>query len=111
MNNIPLQAIPAQNILTTLNSGQLVELKLYTRRYGMFIDVYVNAELEIGAVVCQNLNRIIRSDYLNKAVNFAGDFIFKDTQGSSDPVYQGLGTRFVLLYFTEDELASFGLSG
>lgn len=111
MNNIPLQAIPSQNILTTLDSGMLVELKLYTRRYGMFLDVYVNTKLEIGAVICQNLNRIIRSEYLNKAVDFEGDFIFKDTQGTLDPVYTGLGTRFLLLYLTEEELAAFGVTG
>jgi len=111
VNEIPLQAIPSQNVLTTLNNGQLVELKLYTRRYGMFLDVYVNAKLEIGAVICQNLNRIIRSAYLNRAVDFAGDFIFKDTQGVSDPVYTGLGTRYLLLYLTEEELAAFGVTG
>lgn len=111
MNLVPLQAIPSQNIITTLAGGQLVELKIYTRRYGMFMDVYVNGVLEIGAVICQNLNRIIRSAYLNKAVDFAGDFIFKDTQGSNDPVYTGLGTRFLLLYITEDELAAMGLAG
>lgn len=104
MNMIPLQSIPSQNILTTLGGGQLVMLKLYTRRYGMFMDVYVNDVLEIGAVVCQNLNRIIRSRYLNRAVDFSGDFIFKDLQGNSDPVYTGLGDRYQLLYATDAEL-------
>lgn len=104
MNIVPLQAIPAQHILTTLDGGQLVQLKLYTRRYGMFMDVYVNGVLEIGAVICQNLNRIIRSQYLNKSVDFAGDFLFFDMQGNSDPVYTGLGTRFQLYYVTDAEV-------
>lgn len=104
MNLVPLQSIPSQNILTTLDGGQLVMLKLYTRRYGMFMDIYVNDVLEIGAVICQNLNRIIRSKYLNRAVDFSGDFLFKDLQGNSDPVYTGLGTRYQLFYVTDAEL-------
>jgi hypothetical protein len=119
MNLIPLQAVPAQNVLTTLDNGQAVELRLYTRRYGnaiypgvygptLYMDIYINNVLEIGAVICQNLNRIIRSTYLNEAVGFAGDFIFNDTQGTNDPAYQGLGTRYQLLYFTEADLTSLG---
>jgi hypothetical protein len=110
MNLVPMQAVPAQNILTVLDDGQLVQLRVYTRRYGMFMDVYVNGVLEIGAVICENLNRIIRSVYLNKTANFAGDFVFFDTQGSDDPVYTGLGTRYQLLYLSADDLASIGLS-
>lgn len=108
-NLIPTQAVPAQNILTTLDDGQLILLKVYTRRYGMFIDVSVNGVLEIGAVICENLNRIIRNKYLNDAVGFSGDFVFYDTQGNTDPVYTGLGTRYQLLYLTEADLASIGL--
>jgi len=110
-NLIPMQPIPAQNILTTLDDGQLVLLKIYTRRYGMFIDISVNGVLEIGAVICENLNRIIRNQYLNDAVSFGGDFVFNDTQGTSDPVYTGLGTRYQLIYLTAAELAAIGLDG
>lgn len=110
-NLVPMQPIPAQNILTTLDDGQLVLIEIYTRRYGMFINIWVNGELEIGAVICQNLNRIIRNQYLNDAVSFAGDFVFNDTQGNTDPVYTGLGTRYQLFYLTADELAGLGLDG
>ena len=110
-NLIPMQSIPAQNILTTLDDGQLVLLEIYTRRYGMFINISVNGVLEIGAVICENLNRIIRNQYLNDAAGFAGDFVFYDTQGNSDPVYTGLGTRYQLFYLTASELASIGLVG
>jgi hypothetical protein len=110
-NLIPMQAIPAQNILTTLDDGQSVMLKVYTRRYGMFIDITINGVLEIGAVICENLNRIIRNQYLNDAVGFAGDFVFYDTQGNTSPVYTGLGTRYQLIYLTAAELAALGLAG
>lgn len=113
MNIVPLQAVPAQNILTVLGgNGQTVMLKIYTRRYGpLYMDIYINGVFEIGAVICENLRRIIRNQYLNDAVGFAGDFVFQDLQGSTDPVYTGLGTRYQLLYLSEDDLASLGLTG
>ena len=56
--------------------------------------------LIIGGVICENLNRIVRSLYLG----FAGDLAFIDNQGSTDPVYTGLGTRYSLAYIEADEL-------
>lgn len=107
MQSIPLQAVPSQSIKTTLDS-QIVELDIYQLRYGMYINVTVNSVLEIGAVVCQNLNRIIRSAYLNMDAGFAGDFVFQDTQGSTDPDFTGLGTRYQLLYLSQADLTALG---
>lgn len=107
---VPLQPVPSQRIKTTI-SGQIVSLDVYQRRYGLFINVYVNEVLEVGAVICQNLNRIIRDQYLNENVGFSGDFVFCDTQGSSDPVFSGLGLRFQLAWLSPDDLAAMGLSG
>ncbi len=70
------------------------------------MDVLVNDVLIIGGVICQNLNRIVRSLYLG----FIGDFAFVDTQGDLDPYYAGLGTRYYLMYFTASELSLLPLS-
>lgn len=110
MNLVPLLAVPSQKLKTVLDS-QIVELAIYQLRYGMFMNVTVNSVLEIGAVICQNRNRIIRNSYLNKNVGFAGDFIFNDLQGNTDPYYTGLGTRYQLLYLSDEDLATLGLSG
>lgn len=109
MQIVPLQAVPSQKILTTL-ADQVVEIDVYQRRYGMFMNFYVNGVLEIGGVICQNRNRIIRSAYLNVQSGFSGDFVFNDTQGTSDPVYTGLGTRFQLLYLSAADLAAQGFA-
>lgn len=106
---VPLQPVPSQKIITTLAS-QTVNLNVYQRRYGLFIDVYVANVLEIGGVICQNLNRIIRDRYLNAEANFAGDFAFFDTQGSDDPVFTGLGARFQLAWLSPDDLEALGFS-
>jgi hypothetical protein len=51
-------------------------------------------------VICLNLVRIVRSLYLG----FSGDLCFLDTQGSTDPVYTGLGTRYQFLYLEKQDL-------
>ena len=96
---VPLQAVANQNLQITLN-GQLVSLNVYQTNYELAMDVYVGATLIIGGVVCQNLNRIIRSLYLG----FQGDFSFYDQQGTSDPVFTGLGSRYLLFYLFPSDL-------
>lgn len=109
MQLVPLLAVPAQNITTTLDN-QVVNLSIYQLRYGMYMNVTVSGVLEIAAVVCQNLNRIIRSSYLNADAGFAGDFAFNDLQGVNNPYYTGLGTRYQLIYLSAADLAAMGLA-
>jgi hypothetical protein len=97
---IPLQPVPSQTVnalinnqATTLNVRQLND-------QGLFMDVLLNDAPIIQGVICQNLNVIIRNAYFG----YVGDFAFVDTQGTSDPVYTGLGSRYVLGYFTPAEL-------
>jgi hypothetical protein len=98
---VPLQAIPNQTVTTTLNS-QVTQLNVYQTYNGLFIDIYLENTLIVGGVICENQNRIIRSAYLG----YSGDFAFLDVQGSNDPDYTGLGTRYFLAYLTETELAA-----
>lgn len=91
--NIPLDVVPSQTLTVPLG-GQAVRLNVYTRTFGLYVDVYVNNTLIIGGVKALNLVKIVRSKYLG----FIGDVFFFDTQGTDDPVYTGLGDRFVLLY-------------
>src|SRR5690242_826481 len=102
MQKIPLNAVPNQTLSTTLGDQQ-VGLAIRQTRYGLFMDVYLSGALLIGGVICENLNRIVRSAYLG----FAGDFVWYDTEGASDPYFTGIGTdgRFQLLYLTADEIA------
>ena len=45
-------------------------------------------------MLCLNLVGLVRSAYLG----FIGQLAFFDTQGTSDPDYSGLGTRYQLVY-------------
>lgn len=69
----------------------------------LFMDLMSNGQEIIGDVICQNLNRIVRNDYLG----FIGDFVFLDNYGQDvDPFFAGLGTRFSLVYLSEADIES-----
>jgi hypothetical protein len=67
----------------------------------LYADLYVNNAPVVNGVVCQNLNRVVRDDYLG----FIGDLMFQDTQGTSDPLSPGLGTRFLFCYLEANDVA------
>lgn len=105
MQTVPLQAVPNQTVAAALD-GQQCQINVYQAQYGLFMDLYVGTNLIIGGVLCEDDNRIVRSAYLG----FNGDFVFDDTQGSSDPYYTGLGSRFQLVYLSPSDLAALGLA-
>lgn len=96
---IPLLPVPSQTLTVSL-SDQTCQIDIYQKQNGLFCNLYVNNALIIGGVICENLNRIVRSLYLG----FVGDLCFNDTQGASDPFYTGLGSRFQFIYLTPDDL-------
>ncbi len=96
---VPAQAIPNQQFQIGLG-GQAVQLNVYQYAYGLFMDVYVNGSVIIAGVICENLNRIVRSAYLG----FVGDFVWFDTQGMDDPMYTGIGSRWLLIYLETTDL-------
>lgn len=98
---IPIIDTPSQSLKVQL-AGQNCKINLYQKSTGFFCDLYVNDALIVGGVICENLNRIVRSAYLG----FTGDLMMMDTQGSDDPSTPGLGARFLLCYIeTSDQVA------
>lgn len=96
---IPLQAIPSQLLTVSLND-QTCQIKVYQLLTGLYLDLYVNDSLVIGGVLCENLNRIVRNEYLG----FVGDLAFVDSEGTDDPEFAGLGDRFNLAYLAPEDL-------
>lgn len=101
---IPLQAVPNQTFTAPL-AGQTVDINLYQRTDGLFIDIFLNGSPIVLNVICQNDNRIIRNLYFG----FPGDFFFHDSQVpiggvATDPVYTGLDGRYQLIYIEASEL-------
>ena len=111
---VPVRPVPSQVVTTTL-SNQDTQLNIYAKDImwpveqeiptdpiptfaplqPLFMDVLVNGVLIIGGVLCLNQNLIVRNAYLG----FVGDLSFVDTIGQDDPVYTGLGTRWLLTYW------------
>ena len=96
---VPLQAVPSQSLNVLLN-GQNCQLEVYQKPSGLFMNVQVNNSDIVTGVLCENLNRIVRSLYLG----FSGDFCFFDSQGTTDPIFSGLGGRYSLAYLAANEL-------
>lgn len=94
---VPTQAVPSQTMTIQLGN-QNVQLNIYQQNYGLFMDVFVNNGLIIGGVLCKNLVRIVRNAYLN----FIGDFVWYDiTNSGLDPTYDGVGSRYLLVYLEQ----------
>lgn len=104
MQTIPLQAVPNQTL--KFAAGNLaVQLKVYQKLYGLVMDVLINSTPIATGCLCLNQNRVLHNAYLG----FPGDLAFVDTQGSQDPSYTGLGSRWRLIYLTTDDVNNAGL--
>lgn len=90
---IPLNAVPSQTETVQLGT-QSCRLNVRQRRTGLFVDLYEQDVPIVLGVKALNQVRLIREAYLG----FDGDLFFVDTQGSSDPEYAGLGSRYLLLW-------------
>lgn len=90
---VPLQPVSNQAVSVQLGQ-QNCQINVYQKPTGLYIDLYVDNALIIGGVIAENRNWIVRSTYLG----FSGDLFFLDNQGTDDPNYTGLGTRFSLIY-------------
>jgi hypothetical protein len=103
MLQVPLQAVANQQVQVQLG-GQAVSLNIYQTGYALYMDVTSNDVSIVTGVVCEDRNRIVRDLYLG----FSGDFIFADQEGTQDPDYTGLASRYVLLWLSPDDLGGAG---
>jgi hypothetical protein len=99
MQVIPLQAVPNQALLASLN-GQTTQLNVYQKRTGLFLDIYVANSLVLSGVRCRNLTLMVMDAYLG----FVGDLIWFDNQGRQNPDYTGLGGRYSLVYLLPSDI-------
>lgn len=101
---IPVQPIPNQKLSISLGA-QSCTINLYQQAYGMYLDLYIGTNPIVTGIICLNYNLIVRNSYFG----FLGDLFIGDSQGSSDPVYTGLSTRWFLVYLSASDVASLGL--
>lgn len=94
---IPIKAAPAQTLDTVLN-GQYVSISLQSRNGRMYASVWLDKTTVVLERVCLDGVPLVNEAYRG----MVGDLYFIDTLGSSDPTWELLGTRFVLIYHAED---------
>lgn len=103
MKIVPLSPLPSQTFNVVLDS-QNCTIKLSQKSTGMFLDLAVGQTPVLTGTLCRNLVRVVRQSYLD----FSGELMFMDTQGYDDPQYEGLGSRWVLMYLDASDYSSLG---
>lgn len=93
---VPLQPVPSQQLQVVLG-GQNCQIAVYLIGSFLYVDLAVNNSDISTAVLALNGVFLVPTVYFG----FIGNLIFVDTAGSSDPTYDGLGSRYVMLYVTE----------
>lgn len=100
MQEIPLQPVPSQSTKVVLG-GQNCQLLVYQKPQGVFVDINADGVDVVVGVIARDAVPLVCREY----TGFVGNLLFIDTQGSADPSYGGLGSRFSLVYLTADEYA------
>lgn len=91
---IPIQALAAQTFAAVLGT-QNCKITLKWMSTGLYASVSMNGQQIIAGKFCNDRVNLIRQAYLG----FTGWLYFVDTTNQGvDPFYQGLGSRFLLIY-------------
>lgn len=95
---IPVSNEPNKKYKVLLENQECT-IKLYQKGNNLFLDLQVGAEQICFGAICLNLVPVVQ---VSNAY-FSGNFVFADLLGDTAPQYEGLGERYFLVYFTEDE--------
>ena len=99
MIEIPVNSTADQQLSVVL-AGQNCVIRIYTLSTGMYLDLSVDGnQICTGSLIWGNA-LIVKNRYNG----FSGNLMILDTQGTDNPVYSGLGSRFVLMYVEDSGL-------
>lgn len=99
MQIIPLAAVASQTLKVVLAQQNCV-LNVYQKSTGLYLDVILEGDTILAGVLTRDRVLCVRQSYLG----FVGDLAFMDTQGTEDASFEGLGTRWVLMYLEASDL-------
>ena len=99
MQSIPLQPVDAQT-LTVMLDGKNYRISLTQKPKCLFADITVDGVSVAASVIARDCVQLV-------PVSYGGNLIFVDSQGSSDPTFAGIGSRFELIYLTAEEYVLF----
>ena len=90
---IPISPIPSSEFGIILKFQECI-IRLITRGRRLYFDIEKNGIIILEGRICQNKNPLVPYKYLD----FSGNIYFVDTIANNDPVYNGLGSRYFLVY-------------
>jgi hypothetical protein len=90
---IPLQPVANQQASAILD-GKLAQMTVWTTDYGTFMDCLYDGVPVFTGRACLDRTDINAARY-NGLPQFLG---FVDTQGASDPTFDGFNSRYLLVY-------------
>lgn len=95
---IPLAALALQQFTCVLDNQQ-AQFNLTTTDVGLFADIVYNGVSIAAGRLCLDRTNLNSSPY----TGLPQGLFFVDLLGTSDPVYTGFGTRYLLLYGNPNE--------
>lgn len=102
MDVVPLVATPNQTLKIVLGD-QNCQINVNQKEQGLFVDLLLAGVAVVSSIVARESDPIVCRPY----AGFQGNLVIIDTQGSDDPRYTGLGTRWQMIYFTSAEYVEF----
>jgi hypothetical protein len=100
MQTIPLQPV-ANQIVKVVLGNQNCQILLALRNDNFFADVSVGGIDLVTCVIVRDSVPIVSSEYSG----FSGQLMIIDTSSNEDPRIDGLGSRWLLTYFSGSEYA------
>lgn len=94
---ISIEALPAQRFQVQL-AGQSCTIKLYQRFGKMYLDLYVGEQLICAGALCQFWADILQI----RTPDFVGFLRWLDMEGQAAPTFDGIGSRYFLVYFESE---------
>ena len=85
-------------LLVVLN-GQNCYFKILSRRGCLFSGLTIDKTPIFDGLICRDRLPLKQS----RVQNLIGNLAFVDMEGGEDPRWEGLGTRFRFIYFTDGE--------
>lgn len=98
MQEIQIQPVASQIIKAVL-AGQNCQIKIYQTGYCMFLDLNADGIDIMTAVLIHDTCPLVTRQYSG----FLGNLMVVDIYGTEDPEYNDLGSRYRLVYLTEEE--------
>jgi len=94
---IPLEPVQNQTFSIDIEDKRC-DFKFFTQGLYLYMNLAIDDKDVINGVIC--LNKAKLNQYVD--IGLKGSLYFEDTNGNLDPIYYGLGSRWILNYEEAD---------